>query len=66
MCQDRFHNSYKEERTMKKRVLAVLLSAAMVASLAVGCGRISKSDEKSETKTETAKDTKKRQKMLRL
>ena len=43
---------------MKKRVLAVLLSAAMVASLAVGCGSSSKSDEKSETKTETAKDTK--------
>ena len=43
---------------MKKRVLAVLLSAAMVASLAVGCGSNSKSDEKSETKTETAKDTK--------
>ena len=43
---------------MKKRVLAVLLSAAMVASLAVGCGSSSKSDEKSEIKTETAKDTK--------
>ena len=38
---------------MKKRVLAVLLSTAMVASLAIGCGSNSISDDtKSETKTE--------------
>ena len=44
---------------MKKRVLAVLLSTAMVASLAIGCGSNSKSDDtKSETKTEEKTDTK--------
>ena len=42
---------------MKKRVLAVLLSTAMVASLAIGCGSNSKSDDtKSETKTEEKED----------
>lgn len=52
---------------MKKRVLAVLLSTAMVASLAIGCGSNSKSDDtKSETKTEEKQIRKKRQKTLNL
>ena len=43
---------------MKKRIMVVLLSTAMVASLAIGCGSNSKSDDtKSETKTEST-DTK--------
>ena len=36
---------------MKKRILAVLLATAMVASLAVGCGK-SNDTTKTETKTE--------------
>ena len=51
---------------MKKRVLAVLLSAAMVASLAVGCGSSSKSDESLRLRQKQQKTQKKRQKMLRL
>ena len=44
---------------MKKRIMVVLLSTAMVASLAIGCGSNSKSDDtKSETKTEEKTDTK--------
>lgn len=44
---------------MKKKVLAVLLSTAMVASFAAGCGSSSKSDDsKSDTKTEAKADTK--------
>ena len=44
---------------MKKRIMVVLLSTAMVASLAIGCGSNSKSDDtKSETKTEEKADTK--------
>ena len=44
---------------MKKRIMVVLLSTAMVASLAIGCGSNSKSDDtKSETKTEEETDTK--------
>ena len=39
---------------MKKRILAVLLATAMVASLAVGCGK-SNDTTKTETKTENTK-----------
>lgn len=52
---------------MKKRIMVVLLSTAMVASLAIGCGSNSKSDDtKSETKTEEKQIRKKRQKTLNL
>ena len=46
---------------MKKKILAVLLATAMVAGLAVGCGK--SSDSNTETKTE---DTKKQRVMAHL
>lgn len=42
---------------MKKRVVTLLLVAAMTGSMVVGCGSNSNSDTKSETKTEST-DTK--------
>ena len=42
---------------MKKRVVTLLLVAAMTGSMVVGCGSNSSSDTKSETKTEST-DTK--------
>lgn len=50
---------------MKKRVLAVLLSAAMVDLLQLDAVRL-KISEKSETRQKQQKTQKKRQKMLRL
>lgn len=42
---------------MKKRIVTLLLVAAMTGSMVVGCGSNSSSDTKSETKTEST-DTK--------
>ena len=42
---------------MKKKVVTLLLVAAMTGSMVVGCGSNSSSDTKSETKTEST-DTK--------
>lgn len=44
---------------MKKRIVTLLLVAAMTGSMVVGCGSNSSSDTKSETKTEST-DTKNR------
>ena len=49
---------------MKKRVLAVLLSAAMVASLAVGCGSSSKSEKSLRLRQKQQKTQKEEDKRL--
>ena len=41
---------------MKKRVVTLLLVAAMTGSMVVGCGSNSSSDTKSETKTERSEE----------
>ena len=48
---------------MKKRIVTLLLVAAMTGSMVVGCGSNSSSDTKSETKTEST-DTKTEEKNL--